>query len=625
MKLPWYPLSLFSISLTTTLCVYLDIGNPQPQEAVNLNLSATIAPVEASNSIQQGQAIILNGKTYKIPWTQWQQGDKTRIGISDIGAMNLLGLELLSTDDPSLQPVRWFGTNSNQPLPILARFIAPYRYLDITELIQLAGGQLQVNNNTLELNFPIAQINNIRQGNQTWGKRIVLEVDRPTVWQISQAKGHGVVMISGKASATKLSNYGASSSPKPLVNTDEDDLGSPVSQTPESSLFSLEDTGNLTKVHVDLPTAHGLNVFSLSNPNRIVIDVRADGMVPKEIVWTPGIIWRQQLVTINNGRKKTTFPVNWLEIDQRSPRISLKPITTNFNGQKGTAPLVTTAQKWRAAAAINGGFFNRNNQLPLGAIRQDNNWLSSPILGRGAIGWDDKGQVYLNRLALRETITTATGNNIPIAFLNSGYIKAGVSRYTSEWGQSYTPLSDNEIIIVVENNQVIYQQQARKAKSQSYPIPKNGYLLTIRKNAVASSLLSPGTNLTLQSNTIPTEFNQLSHILGAGPLLISNRRIIVNAVSEQFSKGFQKQKASRSAIGVTKRGTIMLVAVHTRVGGSGASLDEMAQIMQSLGATDALNLDGGSSTGLVLGGQLIDRSPVTAARVHNGIGVFVNP
>ena len=149
MKLPRYPLSLFSISLTTTLCVYLAIGNPQPEEAVNLNLSATIAPVEASNSIQQGQAIILNGKTYKIPWTQWQQGDKTRIGISDIGAMNLLGLELLSTDDPSLQPVRWFGTNSNQPLPILARFIAPYRYLDITELIQLSGGQLQVNNNTL--------------------------------------------------------------------------------------------------------------------------------------------------------------------------------------------------------------------------------------------------------------------------------------------------------------------------------------------------------------------------------------------------------------------------------------------------------------------------------------------
>jgi exopolysaccharide biosynthesis protein len=51
----------------------------------------------------------------------------------------------------------------------------------------------------------------------------------------------------------------------------------------------------------------------------------------------------------------------------------------------------------------------------------------------------------------------------------------------------------------------------------------------------------------------------------------------------------------------------------------------MAQIMQQLGAVDALNLDGGSSTSLALGGQLIDRSPVTAARVHNGIGIFIAP
>ncbi|EAZ89388.1 phosphodiester glycosidase family protein [Crocosphaera chwakensis] len=624
-KLPWYPLSLFSISLTTTFLVYLCFGNSPPTDTGKAVLTPTIAPVEASNSIQQGQEITLNGKTYNIPWTQWQQGDKVRTGISDVGAMNLLGLELLSTKDPSLQPVRWFGTSSGQPLPVLARFIAPYRYLDITELIQLAGGELQVSNNTLKLNFPLAQINNIRQGNQTWGKRIVLEVDRPTVWQISQAKGHGVVMISGKASQTKLSEYDTSSLPKPGTNTDEDDLGSPVSQPLDSSLFSLEDTGNLTKVHVNLPTAHGLNVFSLSNPNRIVIDVRDDGMVPKEIVWTKGIIWRQQLVTINNGRKQETFPVNWLEIDQRSPNISLKPITTNVNGQMGTAPLVTTAHKWQAAAAINGGFFNRNNQLPLGAIRQDNNWLSSPILGRGAIGWNEKGQVFMNRLALQETLITATGNQVPVSFLNSGYIQAGVSRYTSEWGQNYTPLSDNETIIYVENNQVIYQEQAGQAGTKAYPIPSNGYLLTIRKNAVSPNIFARGTGVNLQSNTIPNEFNQLSHVLGAGPLLISNRRVVLNAVSEKFSKGFQTQKASRSAIGLSKRGTIMLVAVHTRVGGSGASLDEMALIMERLGATDALNLDGGSSTGLVLGGQLIDRSPVTAARVHNGIGVFVKP
>ena len=41
-----------------------------------------------------------------------------------------------------------------------------------------------------------------------------------------------------------------------------------------------------------------------------------------------------------------------------------------------------------------------------------------------------------------------------------------------------------------------------------------------------------------------------------------------------------------------------------------------------MGAVSALNLDGGSSTQVYLGGEIIDRSPATAARVNNGIGVF---
>ena len=54
-------------------------------------------------------------------------------------------------------------------------------------------------------------------------------------------------------------------------------------------------------------------------------------------------------------------------------------------------------------------------------------------------------------------------------------------------------------------------------------------------------------------------------------------------------------------------------------------MTEIARIMQQLGCVDALNLDGGSSTSLYLGGQLLNRSPLTAARIHNGIGVFVEP
>jgi exopolysaccharide biosynthesis protein len=70
---------------------------------------------------------------------------------------------------------------------------------------------------------------------------------------------------------------------------------------------------------------------------------------------------------------------------------------------------------------------------------------------------------------------------------------------------------------------------------------------------------------------------------------------------------------------------MLLVAVHNRVGGQGATLAEMALILKKLGAESALNLDGGSSTSLALGGQLIDRSAVTAARVNNSLGLFIRP
>ena len=86
-----------------------------------------------------------------------------------------------------------------------------------------------------------------------------------------------------------------------------------------------------------------------------------------------------------------------------------------------------------------------------------------------------------------------------------------------------------------------------------------------------------------------------------------------------------KGQAVRSSICTTPTGNLMIAAVHNRAGGGGPTLAEQAQLMQTMGCINALNLDGGSSTSLYLGGQLLDRSPNTAARVHNGIGIFLSP
>ena len=54
---------------------------------------------------------------------------------------------------------------------------------------------------------------------------------------------------------------------------------------------------------------------------------------------------------------------------------------------------------------------------------------------------------------------------------------------------------------------------------------------------------------------------------------------------------------------------------------AGPTLRETALLLQQLGLRDALNLDGGSSTGLMLSGTLSVQGRGVAARIHNGLGL----
>ena len=546
------------------------------------NLSAQVT--------QEGTQVSLNGRSFPIAWQQWQQGNAVRTSISDSGLVKTLGVELLSTNDWNQQPIQWFS-DPRTPIILPSQLKGAYRYVDITDFATNAGWQLQVEGNTLQIATVTARVENIRQGNQPWGSRVVVDLDRPTPWQVIDRGTTGEIILEA--------------STEPSLQ--------------ESWLTSAQ---NQTTIRVDIPKDKHLQVFSLPNPNRLVIDLRPDALVAKNILWAPGIRWRQQFVNLGRAR----FPVVWLEVDPRSPRLSLKPIRNNLASQVGTTPLITIARSAQAAAAINGSFFNRDDQLPLGAMRRDGRWLSGPILNRGAITWDDNGRFQIGRLNLTDTLITSSGQRIPIPGLNTGHGYLGISRYTTDWGATYTPLADSEVILVVENERVTAELAGGAAGEKSFPIPTNGYLLTIRwRGTAAENGLTIGTKVQIESGTAPAEFAQYPHILGAGPVLLQNRQIVVDAKGENFSDAFAKQYAVRSAIGITPAGTLLIAAVHNRIEGRGPSLTETAQLMQQLGATDALNLDGGSSTGLYLGGQLLDRSPDTAARVHNGIGIFLTP
>ncbi|HEY9701835.1 MAG TPA: phosphodiester glycosidase family protein, partial [Allocoleopsis sp.] len=312
----------------------------------------------------------------------------------------------------------------------------------------------------------------------------------------------------------------------------------------------------------------------------------------------------------------------YLEIDLNQRKIQLKPIVSE--SLIGITPLMKLAPLSKSLGAINGGFFNRNTKMPLGAIKKDGKWLSNPILNRGAMAWNNQGNFVFDRLTLQQSLILPSGEKIPLVSLNSGYIHSnGISRYNSDWGKTYTPLINNENIIIVQENKVI-SQPIVSGNQQAFDIPNNGYILSMRNNPQLANLFTVGTVLKIESITNPIDFENYPHIMGSGPLLIQKGKIVLDGKVENFRDGFVKEKAIRAVIGITQDNKLIIATIHHRAGGEGATFEETANIMQNMGVIEALTLDSGSSTSLYLGGELINRSPGSAGRIHNGIGIFIS-
>ncbi|MBX3169907.1 MAG: phosphodiester glycosidase family protein [Candidatus Eremiobacteraeota bacterium] len=105
--------------------------------------------------------------------------------------------------------------------------------------------------------------------------------------------------------------------------------------------------------------------------------------------------------------------------------------------------------------------------------------------------------------------------------------------------------------------------------------------------------------------------------VSSGPTLLRGGQICLNPRAEGFRDPGLFRQASRAGIATTSRGKLLLVTVN-----QGVTLHKFAQVMQALGASDALNLDGGSSTALYARGNYVSRP---GRRLTNVLLVTVRP
>ena len=95
-------------------------------------------------------------------------------------------------------------------------------------------------------------------------------------------------------------------------------------------------------------------------------------------------------------------------------------------------------------------------------------------------------------------------------------------------------------------------------------------------------------------------WDEYDSVLCAGPTLVRDGRIYLIPRDEGFTDPGIYAMKTRTALGVTDKNKLLLVTVNSPI-----SLRTLAKIMVHIGAVDAVDLDGGSSTAMYKNGKFI--------------------
>jgi hypothetical protein len=121
-------------------------------------------------------------------------------------------------------------------------------------------------------------------------------------------------------------------------------------------------------------------------------------------------------------------------------------------------------------------------------------------------------------------------------------------------------------------------------------------------------------------------------VINGGPLLMRAGKVHITqdrdgmhqATNPSFDYGWVLQRNPRTFAGTDARGRTLFVTVDGRQPGElGLSIPETAAVARSLGMTEAINLDGGGSTAMVVRGALISHPSDAAGERAVGDAIFV--
>lgn len=356
--------------------------------------------------------------------------------------------------------------------------------------------------------------------------------------------------------------------------------------------------------------------------------------------------------------------IDVLTIDPRRFRGSLRAsYGPDLENRETTSALADAAG---AVAAVNAGFFVLDPRAgapgdPAGVGVYGGRLLSEPVQGRpGVVVRDDGRRTEITRLGWRGQVTGVRGaaltlngiNRVPGLIRNCGGSPGDqptsaplhdvtctnadeVVAFTPEYGRS-TPRGGGSEAVLDAHDRVVEVRSPRGG-----PLPAGGssvQAIGLRAEELAR-VAHVGDRLRVSASLTDHHGRRIqpspgTDILNGGPELVRDGRLHVTPATDgmvrpddpSFYYGWVHKRNPRTLAGVDAAGRTVLVTADGRSTESlGLSIPESAAVARALGLRDAVNLDGGGSTTLVVDGDVLNAPSDGAGERPVGDALLILP
>jgi hypothetical protein len=284
----------------------------------------------------------------------------------------------------------------------------------------------------------------------------------------------------------------------------------------------------------------------------------------------------------------------------------------------GTETVLDISRRRKAIAAINGGFFAPNGD-PAGLLKVNGELVSEMMRPRGAVAISGPGARSLHLLFGRVTaqvsvsFDTPDGQQVVVdASINGVRQRDALTVYTPRFHED-TATAGAGVEWVLQGRPL--KVVARRNGADPARIPGDGIVLSFGglNPPPALNALGVGQEVRIRSRyraelgADNSRWEAAHDIVGGAGLLMKDGKPIADWTVEDLS--FDTERHPRTMIGVDENGDVWLIAVDGRQvdHSNGMTFGDLQRLAARLGLRDALNLDGGGSTTMVVRDAIVNR------------------